>query len=244
MCAGKTPSFSVILVEPEFEINLGSVARAMANFGFQNLILVNPKCKLGKTAFMFAKAGQPILQNAKIVRTFDDALKAGKFDLAIGTTSAVYRFRKDLNDPIPLRKLKLPKNSMVALVFGRESVGLRREEAAKCDILVTVETHQETPALNLSHAVAIVLYQLSGIRLTAYEPAKAREKKKLLETFALLISMLGVIKKPKKMQLAFKRLLSRALASKEEAECVNGVLRFAIKKIWKLEKSRAIGEHS
>ncbi len=233
MRAGKAPAVSIILVEPEFDINVGSACRAMANFGFSNLIIVNPKCKLGRAAHMFAKSGQTILQNAKIFRTFDDALKAGKFDLVIGTTSAIYRFRKDLNDPIPLRRLKLPKNRRVALVFGRESIGLKREEAAKCDLLVTIETNQETPALNLSHAVAIALYQISNIPLTTYEPAKAQEKRRLLETFALLTTLLTVIRKPKKMQLAFKRMLSRALASKEEVECVNGVLRFAIKKIRK-----------
>jgi len=98
---------------------------------------------------------------------------------------------------------------------------------------MTIETNQETPAINLSHAVAIALYQLSQIPLTTYEPAKVQEKKKLIDTFALLTTLLTVIKKPNKMQLAFKRLLSRALASKEEVECVNGVLRFAIKKMIK-----------
>jgi len=229
----KAAAVSVILIEPEFDLNVGSACRAMANFGFQNLIIVNPKCKLGRVARMFAKAGKTILGNAKIFKTFDSALEKEKFDYVIGTTSAIYRFRKDLNDPIPLRKFKLPAKRSVAIAFGRESIGLKREEAARCDLLMTIETNQETPAINLSHAVAIALYQLSQIPLTTYEPAKVQEKKKLIDTFALLTTLLTVIKKPNKMQLAFKRLLSRALASKEEVECVNGVLRFAIKKMIK-----------
>ena len=96
---------SVVLIEPENQGNIGAVARAMKNFGFSDLILINPKCRIGKEAKNRAKHSQEILNKIKIKNK--DYLK--NFDYLIGTTA---RLGTDYNIPrSPLYPDELQKKS-------------------------------------------------------------------------------------------------------------------------------------
>ncbi|MFH0748332.1 MAG: TrmH family RNA methyltransferase [Candidatus Bathyarchaeota archaeon] len=76
---------SVVLVEPEHEGNIGSVARLMKNFGLTRLWLVNPKAKLGEETVALASHARDVLDHARIFNNLDETLNG--IDFAVGTTS-------------------------------------------------------------------------------------------------------------------------------------------------------------
>ncbi len=73
----------VVLVEPMYQGNVGSVARAMKNFGYSDLVLINP-CELEGQARAMSSHARDVLEGARIVSTLEEAVKGA--DLLIGTT--------------------------------------------------------------------------------------------------------------------------------------------------------------
>lgn len=148
---------TVMLVEPEYGINIGYVARTMANFGIKDLIITGRK-KIPEIAYRFASHAGDILKNAKMME-FDEALK--KYDYRIATSA---RASKDWRTVI--RRARYPEESFknalkhrkVLLILGRDTTGLTNEEIMKCDDLIKIPTSEEYPALNISHSLAILLY--------------------------------------------------------------------------------------
>ena len=146
-----------MLVEPEYGINIGYVARTMANFGIKDLIITGRK-KIPEIAYRFASHAGDILKNAKMME-FDEALK--KYDYRIATSA---RASKDWRTVI--RRARYPEESFknalkhrkVLLILGRDTTGLTNEEIMKCDDLIKIPTSEEYPALNISHSLAILLY--------------------------------------------------------------------------------------
>ncbi|MFT4302987.1 MAG: RNA methyltransferase [Candidatus Woesearchaeota archaeon] len=142
-----------VLLEAEHEGNVGAVSRVLANFGFNKLILVNPKCNLDSEFYKRAKHSKVVV---KIVK------KIPKYDLLIGTTAKV---NTDYNlERLPLfanQLIDFPLPRKVAVLFGREGEGLHNDEISLCNLIVTINSSKEYSTLNLSHAVAIVAYELS-----------------------------------------------------------------------------------
>jgi TrmH family RNA methyltransferase len=149
----------IILMEPENEGNVGAVARVMANFGFKNLIIIRPKCNLENDE-LYRR-----MKHARGKVRISVKKRFSKYDVLIGTTSKVNKDYNLLRSALSLEKLPniLSRSGKrkIALVFGREGIGLTNDELKRCNILVSVNTSIEYPTLNLSHAVAIVLYVLS-----------------------------------------------------------------------------------
>ena len=136
--------------------NIGALARAMKNFGFTNLVLLNPQCDhMDEEAIRRSSHAPEILKEAKVV----DKLN---YDTLIGTTAIIgsdYNLRRNTITPEELSKMNL--KGRVGLIIGREGDGLRNEELEECDILVTIPTSTKYPTLNVSHAATIILYELS-----------------------------------------------------------------------------------
>ena len=154
---------SVILVEPEHPGNIGAIARVMKNFGFSKLILINPKCEhLCSEAKNRSRHAKNILENALVSKKID-ILK--KFDYKIATTSKLGDDYNLLRTPLTPRELAVKLDSLniskrkMALVFGRESCGLTNEELETMDFVVNIPTSKYS-ALNLSHAVSVILYEI------------------------------------------------------------------------------------
>jgi len=171
--------FRFILVEPLYEANLGAAARLLANFGQKQMHLVNPDCHLGFTATMHAKHAKNLLKKAKIYKNIKSAIKG--CSLIVGTTGVKVRNKTTVRHPLSIKKFSqyLQEQRIkgeVAILFGREGIGLNEDEIAMCDLLVTIPTDKKYPILNLTHAIAIVLYELTArsrqIRHTKKLPAK------------------------------------------------------------------------
>ena len=213
----------IILVGPEYEINLGHAARVLANFGFDELCIVRPKVKIGFNAKMFSKRAYPILQNAKIFKSLDEATK--DCDFLVGTTGIVGRSKNVLRNPLTPRSFANKIKSIdgkTALLFGREGVGLTKKEIEKCDFLVTIPASNEYPVLNVSHAMAVVLYELFNLKKTKFiKRASREEKERLLETFNKFVDFFAErLRNPEKIKLSFKRIVGRSLISEVESRAI------------------------
>lgn len=153
-------NISIILVEPMGAGNIGSVARAMKNTGFSDLVLINPVEYLTEEAFSMACGAKDLLYRARVFQDLDEALKDYQF--IVGTTRRKGRGRYPIYPfPETVRKiLDFSEENRVAILFGREDKGLKNEEIARCGILTEIPAHEDYPSYNLSHAVLLCCYQL------------------------------------------------------------------------------------
>ncbi len=153
----------VVLVETEGEANLGFVVRLCRNFDVDELYLVNPRIDpFSEEVRRFSAHGVDYLHSGrvKVVDSLSKALENVSLTAAtsahVGTGGDILRKSIDIEEFGSIAA----RHSSVAIVFGRESVGLKRDEIAACDLLVHIPANPEYPTLNLSHAVAIALYVL------------------------------------------------------------------------------------
>ena len=218
---------SVVLVEPLYSGNVGSVARVMKNFGFKDLVLVNP-CEIDEDAYIMAVHAKGILQNARKVKTLEEIKR--EFDLVIGTT-AIATGKDDyfLRMTLQVHELKeklAGAQGKIAIVFGREDNGLSNEEIELCDFCVTIPTKEEYKSLNLSHAVAVVLYGLSGIPRGRVRLASGKEKQLILDNLAEISEKAEYpAEKRKVFNTMIERIIGRAVITGREANTLIGVLK-------------------
>lgn len=228
--------FRVILVEPEHEGNVGAVARSMGNFGYEDLCMVDP-CPIGEEAFKRAKHAGHILERATLVGTVEEAIK--DCSLVVGTTGIVTHGPKHyIRIPLSPRDLAArtaDHEGRIALLFGREGLGLAQEELARCDLLVHIPSDDAYPVLNLSHAVTIVIYELylaEGHR-TSRVPVSSEEERELLYQFFsdLLVAIDYPEFRREKTEIMFRRMMGRAVPTKWEFYTIMGVIGDAAKLI-------------
>lgn len=228
------PKFRVVLIEPQSDGNIGAIARSMRNFGLDELVLVRP-CPVGEEATKRAMHGIDVLRNARTVRTDEEGLEDMDF---VAATSGV----DTLNEKNFARISMMPRefaekvkgsNSKIALVFGREDFGLDKGLLRKCDYLVTIPANPEYSILNISHAAAILFYELhcSGFEKWTPREAGALERDKMSEYFSMLLDSIDYPPhKREKTKVMFRRLIARAVPSQWEFHTLMGVLDGAIKK--------------
>ncbi len=219
---------SIVLVETTNSGNIGAVARVMKNFNFNSLMLVNPKCRIDDDALAMAKHAKNILHKATIIKKFNDLLEL-EFDCIIGTTSLLGSDYNVLRTPIKPEQLgSIIKNKKIALVFGREQSGLRNDELARCDFIVTIPTSEKYPAMNISHAVAVILYELAKNRKNIIDGkikyASGKDKNILLDkVYGIIDSMPFATKSKRQTQKkVWKRLIGKGFLSRRELFAIHG----------------------
>ncbi len=152
----------LVIVGPEGKINMGFIIRLAKNFSVDDICVVKPQFDITDPEVIeFSAKASDYVKKVRVAERLDDCIEGSK---VVVCTTAKSRYESDvLRQGIPPNLLPyvLPKTGVVSLVFGRESVGLTRDELLKCDIISTLETGSEYNVLNLSHAVAIYLYELS-----------------------------------------------------------------------------------
>jgi len=239
-------SFTIVLVRPETAGNIGSIARIMKNFNFNKLVIFNPLEKIemiyGYETQGFAMHGKDILLGADIILidNQEDHLSKFKkfvnnFDLVIATTAKGMHFRNVRRIAIFPDNLELPvskKHLEVAVLFGKESRGLTNEEIELADISLRIPTGEDYPAMNLSHACAIILYELykkmHGLKIgRGINPVIVadREDKQILITLYQNVLEKLKIRSHKKQNvvLSFKNVINRAMMTRKELSMIIGV---------------------
>ena len=153
-----------VLVEPKVPENVGAAARALCTMGFGELWLVNSDLHTRPEAHWLAHGSDHILDNARIFP--DLATVRNSVDLLMGTSAKPRHQRQDWHEPAQLRDIIARKGASVAtaaLVFGREDRGLSNDELALCDLLTGIPMAVTYPSLNLSQAVMLYAWELSGL---------------------------------------------------------------------------------
>lgn len=222
--------FTVVFVEPESSGNIGALARAMKNFGLRELILVNPKCKIDKETRNRAKHANDLLEKARIVKSFE---KIGSFDFVIGTTGKIAKHYDEVRHSISPKELagQMKTKGNIAIVFGREGMGLTNKELSLCDIIVHIPTDERYPVMNVSHAAAIVFYELFSNKQKQVIEASGKEKEVLFDYFGEIVNSLAVIRDKKKVIKIFKNIVNRSMIAGKEAHALAGALGEIRKKI-------------
>lgn len=228
---------AVVLVEPREEGNIGAAARAMANMGLTDLVLVRPEAEIGRIAKAFAVGAGHILETARHSQSLTEALKP--YQLIIGTTSARAR---DLPMPpltppaLPTALKAEPAETSTAVVFGPEVSGLDNDQLALCGLLVRVPCAPVQPTLNLAQAVLIVAYELYMARLTQMEAAGEQpppvSSGELDGLFGQLVPLLAAIGFQRDDTFAgvvrdLRRLAARAGVTEREVNILRGICRRA-----------------
>lgn len=169
-----------VLVEPKVPENVGAAARALCTMGFAELWLVNSDLHTRPEAHWLAHGSDHILDNARIFP--DLAAVRNSIDLLMGTSAKPRHQRQDWHEPSQLRDIIARKGTSVAtaaLVFGREDRGLSNDELALCDLLTGFPMAVPYPSLNLSQAVMLYAWELSGLArepTTESEPANTKAR--------------------------------------------------------------------
>ena len=228
------PRFRVVLVEPLNDGNIGAIARAMKNFGLDDLVLVRP-CAVGEEATKRAMHGIDVLKSARTVSTEEEALRSVDFVAATSGIDTVNekKFPRISMTPRAFAEKVKDVEGRIALLFGREDFGLDNELVNESDFLVTIPAVPKYPILNVSHAATIVFYELFGTGFEKFEPRTAGEpeREKLYEYFDMLLDVTDYPEhKREKTKVMFRRMIGRSVPSVWEFHTLMGVLDGAIKR--------------
>ncbi len=150
----------VVLVAPRNPPNIGAAARAMSNFGFSSLRVVNPYGPSFREA-RSAVGAAAILANAERYKSLGEAV--ADCSLVVGTTAVRHRdLQHQVRRPEYAARLihQRLRASNVALLFGSEKFGLSNEDLSQCHWLIRIPTRDQNISMNLGQAVAVCLYEL------------------------------------------------------------------------------------
>jgi tRNA/rRNA methyltransferase len=225
-------NISVLLVETQSAGNIGSVARAMKNFGLRRLVLVDCRTELTDEARHMACGADDLLSQSAWFFSLQEALEG--FDLSIGTSSRSVQWIPTVLNPAGMADQALPlaRERKIALVFGPERTGLTNEHLRFCQWLVTIPTSAEFESMNLSHAVAVLAYELA-IRAKAAALGRSLDLAPLkqIEGFYRHLGeclhesgFLDELRDPRIMA-TLRQVFSRAALERRDVRILRGILR-------------------
>ncbi|VVB71923.1 tRNA (cytidine(34)-2'-O)-methyltransferase [uncultured archaeon] len=236
----------VVLVEPMYDGNVGSVARAMKNFGFHDLVMVRP-CRIGDYGLAMASHARDVLQMSRSFASLPEALEGAS--IVVGTTGkrleeAQHHLRLHLRvpclSPAELAEKLKGKDGTIALLLGREDCGLNSDELANCDMLVSIPTSSEYPVMNLSHSSAVLLYELFRTCEANEENVEMASPESLALLHEKLRTLLQEIRYPVHKinftMIMLRRIIGRAVLTEREARSLLGIIK-SIR--WRMENPGA-----
>jgi tRNA/rRNA methyltransferase len=244
---GETPS--VILMEPQLADNIGMVARACANFGLDDLRIVNPRDGWpNEKARIAASGANYIIDDAKAYATLDESI--ADLNWMAATTARQRDLRKPVLTPeqaIAEMRTRIARGERCGILFGRERNGLETSEVANADAIIMIPVNTRFASLNLAQAVLLTGYEWmrgSGNatlgRVTTYEkplaeglymgadrPATKQELSGLFEHLESELDRLGFFNPQHKRPTVVENLRTfflRANATDQEVRTLRGIV--------------------
>ena len=149
-----------ILHKPQLSENIGACARAIKNFNFKRLVLVNPKPIFPNDKILATSVGaKDIIKRSKVYQNVEKAIE--NIDIVIATSA---RFRNRNIKHINLEDLKkIDFKKKVGFIFGSESSGLSNDEISYANYTLQVPTNPKFKSLNLSHSLIIIAHTVSSL---------------------------------------------------------------------------------
>jgi len=221
----------VVLVAPRNPLNIGAAARAMSNFGYSQLRVVNPY----EVAFREARSAvgaASLLASAQEFTNVSDAVRDCR--LVVGTTSVGHRELQH-----PLRRLEYGARLIrkaagpVALLFGSEKFGLSNDDMSHCHWLIRISTADIHRSMNLGQAVAVCLYELArdsraaAVRPGTLKPAAAADTEQITTMLIEALAQSGYINPltAASTETKVRRLVRRLNITGRDAPVLLGMLR-------------------
>ena len=186
-------NISFILHKPQLSENIGACARAIKNFNFKKLVLINPKPIFPNDKILATSVGaKDIINQSKKYDNLEKAL--GKIDILIATSA---RFRNKNIKHINLEDLKkINFKKKVGFLFGSEASGLSNDEVSYANYTLQIPTNPDFKSLNLSHSLIIIaqyvasLIKLKNTPFKKSKKIKSASKKEIQSMFNLCIKNL------------------------------------------------------
>ncbi|WP_129116536.1 RNA methyltransferase [Halegenticoccus tardaugens] len=228
----------VVVVEPETPGNVGTIARAMKNFGLSELKLVNPpEITRNSEAYGFAgHAREDVLPSAETV-TLESVIENYHTVgcTAITNEDSRRHTRYPFTTPRRLAESLKTVETRTAIVFGREGTGLNNEELERLDEVCSIPASESYPVLNLGQAATVVLYELRGLTVDETQlpdvertRAEEREIERLYDFFDAFLDASGYNERKRaKTNRLIRRLVGRAHPTDREVNTLLGVFRRA-----------------
>ena len=225
-------NISFILHKPQLSENIGACARAIKNFNFKKLVLINPKPIFPNDKILATSVGaKDIINQSKKYDTLDKAL--GKIDILIATSA---RFRNKNIKHINLEDLKkINFKKRVGFLFGSEASGLSNDEVSYANYTLQIPTNPDFKSLNLSHSLIIIaqyvasLIKLKNIPFKKSKKVKSASKKEIQSMLGLCIKNLDEInffrpkeKRPKMLE-NLRNIFYKMDLSDKETRILSGV---------------------
>jgi TrmH family RNA methyltransferase len=226
-------TLKVVLVSPRNPLNIGAAARAMSNFGFAELRLVNAYDVAFREARSAVKA-QKVMEGAREFPTLGEAI--ADCGLVVGTTSKGHRALEH-----PLKRLesggrliaKKLASTPVALLFGSEKFGLSNEDMSHCHWLMRIPTREVHESMNLGQAVAVCLYEIirspAAVKTTPAprQPAEAEHLDRITAMLEEILERSGYVhdRVEGSTRIKIRRLVRRMEMNAHDAEVWQGMLR-------------------
>ncbi len=229
----------VVLVQPRNPLNIGAAARAMLNFDFANLWLVDPYEKAFREASSAVGAAE-VLREAQVTSGLPEAL--GDTSLVVGTSAMRGRAEGHVQRLLPAGAVSLRTHladRTAALVFGSEKFGLSNDHLSHCDWILTIPTEAGCPSMNLGQAVALCCYELArhsktvpGLKTPASVGADERDR--IVQMLVPMLEAGGfILPGNRDAQLRkLQRWVGRLRLAPKDARMFQGMLRQIQ---WKLE---------
>ena len=234
----ETPAPIVILVEPQLGENIGAAARAMANFGLSRLRLVKPlQGWPNERARVMAAGADRVLDGATLFDSLNDAV--GDCSFVLATTARNHDQAKPVVSAETAAAEMVPRvasGENVAIVFGRERIGLENHEVALADRIVTLPVNPAFASLNLAQAVVVVGYEwfkrASGGELPFSTPEKSppAPKQQLDAFFADLerelerVEFFRPAEKRGTMSVNLRNIFQRMAPTQQDIRTLHGVI--------------------
>ena len=225
-------NISFILNKPQLSENIGACARAIKNFNFKKLIVINPKPTFPNDKILATSVGaKDIIYESKKYDNLDEALT--KVDIVIATSA---RYRNKNIKHINLEELKkINFNKKIGFLFGSEASGLSNNEISYANYTLQIPTNPDFKSLNLSHSLIIIAqYIASVIKLKSFpfrksKKVKSASKKEIQLMLSLCIKNLDEInffrpkeKRPKMLE-NLRNIFYKMDLSDKETRILSGV---------------------
>jgi len=227
----------IVLVNTSHAGNIGAAARAMKNMCLSELYLVDPVNFPDAGATARAAGADDVLENAVICATLDEALTGCQW--AVGATARQRRIGWPTMTPRASARELVSRAAVgsVALVFGRERMGLTNEEVDKCQALVNIPGNEQFSSLNVASAVQILAYEIYLASLTADEaapadkgdfpvPAVAEDMERFYQELEKVLIGMGFLNpdNPRKLMRRLRRMFGRTEPDHNELNILRGIL--------------------
>lgn len=226
-------NIKIVLVQTWHPGNIGAAARAMKNMGLHQLVLVNPVDFPSDEAYNRAGKATDVLDNALVVETLAEAISDCQWVVATSARDRSIRLPAFSAEACGKQAVVEQASAPVAIVFGRERMGLHNDDIQQCHAQVNIDANPEYPVLNLSQAVQLISYEVfkaNQARPPASGEQDAYPLQEDLERFYQhldeALHSIGFLKpaQPGQTMDHLRALFRRARPSSKELKLLRGVL--------------------